>query len=190
MNIQTRLALVVVQAIGYAWHLSIFGIVVPFFIVTLSRGTDYLLFDYFMGVDLSTNSLLLQAETVVNLFALVVFSLGLLIILEATLTLYSETRGFPFSSLPHERLRPQKLAISGWYAWVRHPMLLGYLLMLGGLGVFMTSATLVLWWVPLLGFVSVHYYYMSEEKKLLRWFGDEYKAYQSSVPALIPRLFK
>ncbi len=187
MKKSNQLALITLQLIGYVWYLSVYVVIIPFFVLVLSKGLDYLVFNELLGIDFNAMTLGSEFLLVYKLFALVLFALGLLIFLEATITLYTKTKGFPFSMLPHQRLQPKKLAMSGVYGRVRHPMLLGYLIMLTTLGLVEYSPAMVLWWVPLLGACFTEYYKLTEERKLFNWFGEEYAQYRKKVPALIPR---
>ena len=78
------------------------------------------------------------------------------------------------------------LNTSGWNARVRHPLYFGTLLALvGGLLV-----SCMLEHCVFVG-ISIAYLYVGatlEERKLVKAFGDEYRAYQREVPMLIPRL--
>jgi protein-S-isoprenylcysteine O-methyltransferase Ste14 len=82
--------------------------------------------------------------------------------------------------------RSEPLRTDGGYAVVRHPLMvcdilwpLGLSLILGSIaGVLLTPAWLLLIW----GLTHV------EEEALVREYGDAYRAYQSRVPRLLPRL--
>lgn len=178
------------QTVGYIWYFIVYVILLPFFILMLSKGLDYLVFDQLLGLNVKEIVVSSGLFIAYELFALVMFSLGVLLFLEATITLYAKTNGFPFSTIQHKHLQPKTLATSGIYGKIRHPMLLGYLVILISLGLVEFSPMMIFWWVPLLGACFVEYYKLTEEKKLLNWFGDEYMQYRKQVPALIPRFRK
>ncbi len=182
-----RLVVFLYQFVGYLWHLCLFVIVIPYLLVRLSEGLDYLVFELVLKVDVMGWWDLIPT-TVSSLVSLVVIAVGLLILLESTLTLYEKARAFPFTTIPHEHLRPRQLATGGWYGRVRHPMLLGYLVVLLGVGIWFHLLTMILWWVPLFGGLMLEYSLRFEERDLSRWFGEEYQLYQREVPALIPRV--
>ncbi len=83
-----------------------------------------------------------------------------------------------------EEERPAKLVTDGFYRFVRHPLY--------------TFGLLILWLSPhvtmnaFIVYLALTVYIlvgaMFEERKLLREFGQEYAAYRSSTPMLIPGL--
>lgn len=81
----------------------------------------------------------------------------------------------------------QKLVIIGPYAYVRNPMLLGVFLVLAGEALLFQSWALLIY---LLVFIVINAFYfpLSEEKGLLKRFGEDYADYKRNVPRFIPRL--
>ena len=81
----------------------------------------------------------------------------------------------------------QKLVIIGPYAYVRNPMLLGVFLVLAGEALLFQSWALLIY---LLVFIVINavYFPLSEEKGLLKRFGEDYADYKRNVPRFIPRL--
>jgi protein-S-isoprenylcysteine O-methyltransferase Ste14 len=78
-----------------------------------------------------------------------------------------------------------RLVTSGWYRIVRHPLYLFSILFL------VSNPVITVRWL-LLTLISTVYFVVGaciEEKRLQAEFGDEYQAYQRSVPFLLPRLF-
>lgn len=82
---------------------------------------------------------------------------------------------------------PPRLVISGFYAYVRNPIyvgfvvvLIGQVLLFGPFGLVVYAA--ISWCV---GAAAVRFY---EEPRLVSKFGAEYEAYRRAVPAWIPRL--
>jgi protein-S-isoprenylcysteine O-methyltransferase Ste14 len=80
-----------------------------------------------------------------------------------------------------------QLITSGPFAYVRHPMYLGFwMAALGGLLLYGTwTMVLILLGAPV--FVKRA---RREEEALVSVFGDQYEAYQRKVPAFIPHLFR
>jgi protein-S-isoprenylcysteine O-methyltransferase Ste14 len=77
---------------------------------------------------------------------------------------------------------PRKLATSGWYARVRHPLYLYSTLFL------VMNPVMTAQWL-LLTIFSIAYFIvggMFEERRLLKEFGDEYDRYRQRVPFMIP----
>lgn len=83
----------------------------------------------------------------------------------------------------------ENLVTDGVYAFLRHPMYLGTLLI--GLGV---TFVLFKWWVFLFFLLVFLVIYLPqinrEEKKLLKQFEEEYKSYCEKTPKYLPHLFK
>jgi protein-S-isoprenylcysteine O-methyltransferase Ste14 len=83
--------------------------------------------------------------------------------------------------------RKHQLAITGLYAKVRHPQYDGFIIiMIGFLLQWPTILTLIMF--PILVYVYVRLA-RSEEKQVLKEFGDEYKRYAEVTPAFIPHIF-
>lgn len=85
-------------------------------------------------------------------------------------------------------VKNKQLATDGPYSLVRHPLYTGNLLVLIG---FVVACGL--WWAPLLGWVFWWFYYPPaieyEDRKLERIFGDAWRLWSVTVPAVIPRRF-
>src|SRR3990170_155397 len=82
--------------------------------------------------------------------------------------------------------RSHKLAVTGPYAWVRHPQYDGFvLIMLGFLLQWPTILTLVMF--PVLVWMYVRLA-RQEERDALATFGKAYANYAAHVPAFLPRL--
>ena len=120
MKKENSIALILYQTLGYLWHLIVYIVLVPSLLVLMGQGLDYLLFKYLLSFDLAIK-LDPTVATVLELSAFALIAFGVLIILEASLTLYKEAKAFPFSNITNKHLQPSKLATSGWYARVRHP---------------------------------------------------------------------
>ncbi len=85
---------------------------------------------------------------------------------------------------------PQELVTSGLYAYVRNPMISGWLSGMFGLGVLLGSISFTFIFTPLFAILNVIYLKAIEEKELEKKFGDEYLRYKEKVPMFIPRLRK
>lgn len=118
------------------------------------------------------------------------WSLLALLLIGAGLFIYSHARR-QFSTdqvLGRAELEPgkheQRLVTGGIRARVRHPYYLGHLLNLTALAVATGSVALFGLWgfAVATGTVMV----LLEERELVARFGDQYRAYQRSVPAVIP----
>jgi hypothetical protein len=84
-------------------------------------------------------------------------------------------------------LKNQELATSGPYAFVRHPLYTGNILIILGF-----SVASAVWWTLAVAAVFFWFYYPTaieyEDRKLHGIFGDRWEAWASRVPALVPRL--
>lgn len=85
---------------------------------------------------------------------------------------------------------PQELVTSGLYAYVRNPMVSGWLCGMCGLGVLLGSIAFTFIATPLFATLNVLYIKGIEEKELEKKFGKDYLKYKERVPMFIPRLRK
>jgi len=113
-----------------------------------------------------------------------------LIVIGATLALwtvytFAKARGSPVPLNP-----PQKLVTTGLYSRSRNPMLLGWIIMLFGAGILLNSISLIFIFAPLFTALNILYLKTIEEKEMEKKFGEEYLKYKQSVPMFIPRLRK
>lgn len=86
----------------------------------------------------------------------------------------------------HKADDQSKLADSGVYSWVRHPMYLGTLVFF--LGFFFAIPSLLSLGVLVLFFILYDKMATYEENDLIKILGEEYAAYQKRVPKWFPRL--
>lgn len=85
-----------------------------------------------------------------------------------------------------EAQKNNRLAVSGPYAYVRHPQYVGFILvMFGFLLQWPTLLTLLMF--PVLTYMYVRLA-RSEEKDVIAQYGDLYRAYAANVSGFIPRL--
>jgi protein-S-isoprenylcysteine O-methyltransferase Ste14 len=84
-------------------------------------------------------------------------------------------------------LKNRELATSGPYAFVRHPLYTGNILIIIGF-----SAAACVWWTLAVAAVFFWFYYPTaieyEDRKLRGIFGERWETWASRVPALVPRL--
>ena len=98
---------------------------------------------------------------------------------------FFRTRGTPVPFNP-----PTKLITTGPYAYIRNPMLLGLFIFLIGLGILLSSLSLIFIFTPLFILLNVLYLKAVEEKEMEKKFGQEYLEYKRRVPMFIPWLKK
>jgi len=82
---------------------------------------------------------------------------------------------------------PKKLITTGLYAYVRNPMILGMLLMLGGEALLIASVPIGIW-CALVTLAVLAHIHLFEENGLYKRFGEDYLTYRANVPAWLPRL--
>lgn len=85
---------------------------------------------------------------------------------------------------------PRELVTSGLYAYIRNPMVSGWLCGMFGLGVLVGSISLTFIFTPLFLMLNVLYLKAIEEREMEKRFGEEYLRYKERVPMFIPRLRK
>ncbi|MFW9903640.1 MAG: methyltransferase family protein [Candidatus Thorarchaeota archaeon] len=110
--------------------------------------------------------------------------LALSLILWSSL-LFAKAKGTPVPFSP-----PMKLVHSGPYAYIRNPIVLGYILVFLGIGFFFGSISLVLIITPFYFLLLILEIKLIEEPELEKRFGKEYQEYKERVPMFIPRFKK
>lgn len=91
-------------------------------------------------------------------------------------------------SLPAQIHEGHQLVTTGPYATVRHPLHLGYLMMLLSAGAIMRSWEVLLAAIAI-SLIGIRIRTVIEERLLRQAFGVLFEEYVRRVPALIPRLF-
>jgi protein-S-isoprenylcysteine O-methyltransferase Ste14 len=89
--------------------------------------------------------------------------------------------------MPWMKKKGKNLVRTGPYAIVRNPLYIGNITIAAGLSILSE----LIWMVPILIFylfILYHLVVLYEEKKLLRRWAEEYRAYLTEVPRWIPRL--
>jgi protein-S-isoprenylcysteine O-methyltransferase Ste14 len=132
----------------------------------------------------------LVPETITQkLIGALLFLLGLVVLLLAFRS-FNKAEFIGLEQLrpkPATNSTPPVLVTTGLYAYVRHPLYFGIVLMLLGALLFLPH------W-PMLVFVGVTFVYLPigvhlEEQKLISEFGDTYRHYQSRVKMLVPFVY-
>ncbi|VAW93165.1 protein-S-isoprenylcysteine methyltransferase [hydrothermal vent metagenome] len=87
----------------------------------------------------------------------------------------------------YQARQKNQMITDGLYQFVRHPQYTGLFIALFGEGVIHWPT---LFSITIFPFIILAYYFLSlsEEKKVLRQFGEQYKTYQDTVPMFIPRI--
>lgn len=96
-------------------------------------------------------------------------------------------KGLPVEAFGRALCPTCALVTTGPYAYTRNPMVIGYLLILLGLGLLARSISgLAL--VPVVALAAYIYIRAFEEAALVARFGADYETYRRKVPAIFPRL--
>lgn len=107
--------------------------------------------------------------------------IGLLVIVASAAVFVSRGKGTPAPFDP-----PVKFVRRGPYKWVRNPIYLGVMAVVGGEGLFLTSWHIAVYWTCLV--CCLHLLVALHEENALRFrFGAMYEDYKRDVPRWIPR---
>jgi protein-S-isoprenylcysteine O-methyltransferase Ste14 len=107
--------------------------------------------------------------------------------IKATRQLYAKGLGLPWGEADR-RVQSTKLLTEGIYAYTRNPMTLGYSLLPCGMGIMFRSPGMALFVPALVLLVNISILKFVEEPNLEERFGEEYRAYKSRTPFLVPRI--
>jgi len=113
-----------------------------------------------------------------------------LLVIGPSLSLWTVYNFFRARGSPVPLNPPKKLVTTGLYSYIRNPMLLGWIIMLFGLGILLDSISLILIFTPLFILLNILYLKSIEEKEMEKKFGQAYLGYKESVPMFIPRFGK
>ncbi|MFX1318646.1 MAG: methyltransferase family protein [Promethearchaeota archaeon] len=111
---------------------------------------------------------------------------GMIVCWGSILQLYRAGQGLPWGDVD-DAAQSRELVTSGFYAYTRNPMILGFLILLSGIGWLGQSITAILV-NPLIAFILLWIWLKRrEEPKLEQRFGAAYRAYRETTPLIIPR---
>jgi protein-S-isoprenylcysteine O-methyltransferase Ste14 len=107
---------------------------------------------------------------------------GPFIIFLATYDLMRFGKGTPNPSFP-----PKIFVSNGLYHYVRHPIYVGWIILLFGAVIYFSSLSMLE--ATLIIMFFIHFYTDDEERKLKATFGRSYAAYARRVPRWIPKIW-
>ena len=163
---------------GYIGGGFIFLILVPFGFYELSR-LDYL----------NDHTILINTTPLKYSVCLLIFILGMLFVGWSNIFLFIIGKGGPADGFGITiSPRSKNLVTTGPYRFTRNPMVFGALAVYLSLVIYMNSLFGLIA-VILLFFAVRVYLKLSEEKRLLRDFGNDYAEYRKKVPMIIPLKF-
>ena len=149
--------------IGYVIGFTIFIVLIPFGLYKLSR-LDFLLPD----------SNLFNSEILRYIISSLVFLVGVTFAIWSNVFLYEVGKGGPLDALGVS-ISPQsrKLVTTGPYKYSRNPMVFGGFSLYLSIVLFLNSITGIICVIMFL-VIMIIYLKLSEEKRLLKDFGEEY----------------
>jgi len=121
-------------------------------------------------------------EAPLRWFGGVLIILGVPILLDSFARFALEGFGTPAPFYPTERL-----IATGLYRYVRNPMYLGVLAVIGGQALLLGDTRLIVYGV-IVGFACHIFVIVYEEPELRRRYGAQFDAYRAHVPRWLPRL--
>lgn len=95
---------------------------------------------------------------------------------------FSKVKGTPVPFNP-----PPTLVRTGPYRYARNPMLTGVFILLFGIGLCMSSISLIFVFTPLYILVNIWELKQIEEPELVKRLGEEYVEYRAETPMFMPR---
>lgn len=100
--------------------------------------------------------------------------------------LYRMGKGLPWGDVD-DPAQSTQLVTTGLYAYTRNPMILGFLILLSGIGWLVQSITAI-FLIPVVAFILLWVWLKRrEEPQLEQRFGHAYRAYREKTPLIIPR---
>ncbi len=161
--------------IGYLVGFTIFIVLIPFGLYKLSH-LDYL----FSG------RVIFSSDILRYIISLMIFSVGAYFAIWSNIFLFKVGQGGPTDALGLS-ISPQtkKLVTTGPYRYSRNPMVFGAFSMYLSIALYLNS---IMGLICLIVFLSVMIIYLklSEEKRLLKDFGNEYVDYKKNVSMIFP----
>ena len=127
----------------------------------------------------------LSLPTLTKIFISVPLLIIAVILAPGTVYSFIKARGSPVPFNP-----PKELVTTGLYSRTRNPMLLGWFIMLFGLGILLNSISLLLIFTPLFICLNIVYLRTIEEKEMEKKLGKQYLEYKKNVPMFIARFGK
>ena len=117
-----------------------------------------------------------------RVLGLILLVAGLIVVIQAFVRFVVEGFGTPAPIAA-----PEHLVVGGIYRYVRNPMYLSILAVIGGQALLLGQLGLLLY-AAALWLITALFVRFYEEPTLTRRFGAEYEAYRRAVPAWWPRL--
>ena len=160
---------------GYCFGMSLFILLIPFVLFEISK-IDRILLNFSL-----IDNLFLRIAVSLPIFLTAVFFMISSNIFLLKIGKGGPAEGFNIAISP----KTKKLVCKGPYSYSRNPMVFGALSLYFSFAIFLNSL-LCLISVFILVIVVFCYLIFSEEKRLLKDFGEDYQDYKNKVPMLFP----
>jgi len=132
---------------------------------------------------------LLQLPGILPAYSIIPLSVPVMTV-GVALTAWSAFHFLKIKGTPVPFNPPPKLVKTGPYRYIRNPMLTGVFLILTGLGLFINSFSLVIFFTPLFVLINVWELKRIEEPELIRRLGEAYIQYRRKTPMFLPSVRK
>ena len=160
---------------GYTLGIAIFILLIPYGLSELSK------FDHLVFKTCLINSGILRI-----LISLPFFLVGVVFMIWSNIFLLKIGKGGPADGFNISiSPRTKKLVVTGPYRYSRNPMVFGAFALYISIGIFLNSIICLVSILTCILF-AVIYLKLTEEKRLLKDFGDEYEDYKNKVPMIFP----
>ena len=160
---------------GYIVGIAVFGCLIPVIFVLISRSLDRLF-----------NFSLIGNLTIRLIIAVPIFILGLIFAIWSNVSLLLVGKGGPTDAFGVAvSPRTKHLVINGPYMYSRNPMVFGMMCVYLSIGIFLNSLACLIAWLILISLVII-FLKKTEEKRLLKDFGDEFINYKKRVSMILP----
>ena len=161
--------------LGYIFGFTIFIVLIPFGLYKLSQ-LDYLL----------SGRVLFCSDILRYIISSLIFLVGAYFAIWSNIFLFEVGKGGPVDALGVS-ISPQtkKLVTIGPYRYSRNPMVFGAFSLYISIVLYLNSIIGLICTITFL-VIMIIYLKLSEEKRLLKDFGDEYIDYKKKVPMIFP----
>jgi protein-S-isoprenylcysteine O-methyltransferase Ste14 len=168
MNVMLR------HLIGYAFGLTLFGFIIPAGLIWISNADPF------------TKPFLSECLSLRIILSSPFFLTGIIFMVWSNSSLLLSGKGGPADGFGIAiSPRTKHLVTTGPYRYSRNPMVFGAFTLYFSIGIFQMSILCIFVLLILLRFV-VYHILRSEEKRLLKDFGNEYAEYCRRTPGIIP----
>jgi len=161
--------------LGYLIGFSVFAVLIPYLLIAGSRNPDLLL-----------NLNFIPNFYIRLIISLPIFCIGVVFAILSNVFLLEKGLGGPVDAF-NVAISPRstKLVVTGPYRYCRNPMVFGALCLYVSISIFVNSLhdlIVILLVIPFF----ILFLKLSEEKRLIKDFGEEYLKYKSKTPMIIP----